>query len=291
MDPRNLVERLVACQEDALRRRCFIAPCVAGGRVRARVEGLAHDFEPRPRDFVGWGMFRSIDSRIAEVVEAAAPRHIDGYLRLLRPIRLLLITRLRGATWLAYPFNEADARQRLGAARPIPIHLVVDGDAFEQVKARFDGAAFWFEAPDRGSDPRTAERLRQRLGEMTPPENLDIEGLTPEVRVVYRLLSKAALDRRQRRHRCERQRQAQSDEARLRTALDLGGGSLREFRNRGEYWQVEWSTADGQRHTSAISKNDLTVLGAGICLAGHDRKFDLQSLVGVVENAESWAFE
>ena len=36
---------------------------------------------------------------------------------------------------------------------------------------------------------------------------------------------------------------------------------------------------------SAISKRDLTVISAGICLSGEDDKFDLQSLVGVVEKA------
>ncbi len=298
MDPRELVERL-ARQEEALRWTCFVAPCVAGGKVRARVEGLVHDFEPRPRDFEGWGLFRSIDSTIAEVVEPAEPRHVDGYLRLLAPFRLLLASGLKGVvphlspsggTWLAYPVNESDARQRLGEARPVAVHLVVDGDPFEQVKVRFDGAAFWFEGPDRGGDPRTAERLRRALGEMTPPEDLDTDRLTPEARVVYRMLRDAESARRERRRLRRQRRRDQSDEGRLRRALDLGGGGLQQFRDRGQYWQVEWITGDGEHHTSAISKNDLTVLGAGICLDGQDRDFDLQSLVGVVENAESWAY-
>jgi hypothetical protein len=39
----------------------------------------------------------------------------------------------------------------------------------------------------------------------------------------------------------------------------------------------------GESHTSAISKQDLTVVTAGICLDDLDEEFDLQSLVGVVE--------
>ena len=42
----------------------------------------------------------------------------------------------------------------------------------------------------------------------------------------------------------------------------------------------------GRSRTSAIAKSDLTVMSAGVCLAGGDRTFDLQSLVGVVQG--SW---
>ena len=61
---------------------------------------------------------------------------------------------------------------------------------------------------------------------------------------------------------------------------------MREFRDRQDHWVVEWTTADGQRHTSAISKSDLTVISSGICLSGRDRDFDLHSLVGVIENRD-----
>src|SRR5262249_38211647 len=69
-------------------------------------------------------------------------------------------------------------------------------------------------------------------------------------------------------------------------ALRVGGGDLRAFNDRGQYWLVEWTTADGERHTSAIAKGDLTVISSGICLSGRDRDFDLQSLVGVIKGRD-----
>ena len=80
-----------------------------------------------------------------------------------------------------------------------------------------------------------------------------------------------------------------SDEGRVKQALDFAGGEFHSFEDRGDYWRLEWSTRDGKRHNSAIQKRDLTVISAGICLDGHDRNFDLQSLVGVVERAPDWA--
>ncbi|WP_445248687.1 hypothetical protein [Microcoleus sp. OTE_8_concoct_300] len=79
---------------------------------------------------------------------------------------------------------------------------------------------------------------------------------------------------------------------RLQRALKMGGGELRDFcvkrsypaGNRQNYWLVEWTSGSGEHHTSAIAKNDLTVMSAGICLSGLDKDFDLHSLVGVVEN-------
>ena len=55
---------------------------------------------------------------------------------------------------------------------------------------------------------------------------------------------------------------------------------------KGDYWTVDWTTADGVRHSSAIAKADLTVVSSGICLSRRDRDFDLQSLVGVMEQQE-----
>ena len=274
-DIRRLLNQLTA-QEDQLRSTQFFAPCVRGGQVRTRVAGLVYTFSPKPGDFEGWGIFQPISDDTAEVVEEAGLPIVAEYLRHLLLLRLRLVHALKGQSWLAYPVNESDARQRWGSAQPVPVHLVTEGAPFETIDVRWDGGARWFEEVDRRAEPQVAERLREAMRAITPPESVRFKGLTPEMRTAYDLAAQEAQE-------FQALMQPRRDEARLREALTLGGGELREFHDRGDFWLVEWTTRDGERHTSAIAKNELTVVSAGICLSGQDRDFDLQSLVGVVE--------
>ena len=284
-DIRDLLNRLAAA-EDNLRSRRFVAPCVQGGQVRTSVAGLLYTFQPRPRDFEGWGIFRPVSEREAEVVEEAGLARVTEYLSLFPSARLRLGYNLRSGTWIAYPANESDVRQRFPSeheARPMPVHLVTDGHEFEQVIARHLGGSWWFEELDRRASPQEAESLREALRSGVVPEDIKLKGLTPEMRACYSLVFRRGELELERRPQSEQRRRGSRDEARLRRALRFGGGDLHGFRDRGDYWLVEWTTHNGELHTSAIAKNDLTVISAGICLSGEDQKFDLQSLVGVVE--------
>jgi len=286
-DIRDLLGRLSKAEEE-LRARRFLAPCVRGGRLRTNVAGLLYTFEPSPRDFEGWGLFRPDGEREARLVEKADLPRVAEYLSLFPRLRLRLAHRLRGATWLAYPANESDARQRFSpaAVRPLAVHLVEDGQEFEQALARSVGGAWLFEELDRRADPLDAERLRDAWREGAAPAALGWKGLTPEMCACYSLLYRREELARVRSRLREERRRERTDEGRLRGALRFGGGDLRSYRDRGDHWLVEWATRDGERHTSAISKDDLTVISAGVCLSGEDEKFDLQSLVGVVERGE-----
>ncbi|MFB2768208.1 hypothetical protein ACE1AT_02775 [Pelatocladus sp. BLCC-F211] len=274
-DIRKLINQLAA-KENNIRSTHFIAPCLRGGKVRTRVAGIIYTFNPKPRNFEGWGIFQPVDEKIATVVEEPNLPQIAEYLQYLKPLRLRLAHPLRSQTWLAYPVNEADMRQRCGYCRPVAVNLVTEGAKFEVIIARTDGAAWWFDECDRRADPLVTEKLREHLKQVTPPDKLHFQGLTPEMRTVYEIVAQqtkefAALQ------------QPQRDEKLLQKALQMGGGELHEFRDRQDHWVVNWTTADGEYHTSAISKTDLTVMSAGICLSGEDEKFDLQSLVGIVE--------
>jgi hypothetical protein len=275
-DIRKLLNQ-IASQETQLRDTQFLAPCVRFGRVRTRVAGMVYTFTPEPRNFEGWGIFQPANEKVAKLVEEADLPQVAEYLQNFKAVRLWLAHVLRGTTWLAYPVNESDMRSRTGTAKPVPVHLVQDGASFEPVVARWDGRSCWFQEIDRRADPMPAEHLREQLKQVTPPPEVRFKGMTPEMRTVYHLVAQQAEE-------FQAHRLQQRDEKRLQEALRTGGGTLREFRDRDDHWLVEWTAGTGEHHTSAICKNDLTVVSAGICLSGMDRNFDLQSLVGVVED-------
>jgi len=319
-DLRALMEK-IAREEAAFRASTFLAPCVRGGRVRARIAGIVQTLPPEPRDFEGWGVFQSTaDGRTARLIEPADLPLVERYLHLFKPLRLILVAPLSGTTWLAYPAGEADMRQRFGSARPIPVHLVTEGTPFEKVTARRAGG-WWFDTVDRRADPTPAERLRDALRAQTPSEEVAFPGITPEMRTTYTLAADRDPAFAERRSRLSAQRQAEAtarlnaaqrdyyahgyyrqqpevpparpanrrDETRLRNALRTGGGDLRGYTDRGDYFVVEWESRNGERHTSAIARDDLTVISSGICLSGEDRKFDLQSLVGIMTDRPDWS--
>ena len=269
----NLIKK-IAAQEAELTDTQFVAPCVRRGKVRTRVAGMIYTFTPQPKKFEGWGIFQPQNEKIAKVVEEADLPDIAEYLEQFPLMRLWLADKLQGQTWLAYPMNESDMQQRTGFVKPLAVHLVGEGGKFEPILARWDGKNWWFEDIDRRADPMPTEELRQQFKQVMPAEELRFKGMTPEMRTVYELVA----------NRSDEFDSKIKDERRLQKALKMGGGELQQFQDKGDdYWLVEWTTVTGENHTSAICKHDLTVVSAGICLSGGDRHFDLQSLVGVVE--------
>lgn len=263
----------LAEQEQNLTQQPFMAPCILNGSIRVKLSELICTLKPVPSNYEGWGVFEALNTKQAKYLKRATRLEVDRYLLRLSGIRLRLATPLRGQTWLAYPIQEADMHQQLGAVRPIPVYLVKDGAKFEPIVARWDGRSLWWQKRDRTSKSAHTRQLRQALRQEILPEKLKFPGLTPEMKTTYKLASRSMPNFAPK----------YRDERRLSAALKQGGGVLEGFTDRGNFWTVQWITRDGQHHSSAIAKNDLTVIGAGICLDGYDRDFDLQSLVGVVE--------
>lgn len=288
-DITRLIEDL-ARREQEIHTRTFIAPCVSGFPVRTRICRLVHTFKVRPDDFSGWGIFRPENPAVAVLARRADRRMIDSYLAIFRRVALRLIHPLddRGS-WLAFPANGADTARRLGRTGAVAVHLVEDAARFDMISARWDGAALWFQGRDFSSDPILEEYLRSSLAGERSPDGLSKRGLTPEDHIAYETAFWREMlneDLRGRGAEPGGAGAAAADRRRIGLALKRGGGRLIDLRETQDGWRVEWASADGNRYSSHVSGGDLTVVGAGICLSGEDRKFDLQSLVGVVEGRE-----
>jgi hypothetical protein len=270
----DALKRLAAAEERFLAGE-FLAPVIRGGKVQVRIAGVICTLSVRPADFEGWGVFRPTSHSEAERVRPAKLAEQRRYLDLFPLVRLILVDRSE-EQWLALPAHRSDSRFQIEGL--IPVRLVEEGQPFEVIETRFDGAQFWYAGPDARWDPAMASYLRQELARLTPPEKLHRSGLTAEERAAYGI---AYWPRFEATEEARRSR----EERRLRSALEHAGAELKDYVERRDVYTVTYEV-DGQRHISAISKKDLSVQVAGICLSGEDQKFDLQSLVGVIREAQ-----
>ena len=268
----------------------FLAPVLPGGRVRVRIAGLVCNLHVVGRHRAGWAILKPVSMVRARVVARPSLSQVRDYLALFPAVRLVLVARASGhpqtspdvppqpvegsvegsgeGDWLAMPAQWGDRRFQIEG--PVRLHLVTGAEPFQQVVARFDGGHFWFQEVDRRRNPAIAAYLRGALAAGTAVEALHKPTLTAEEREAYRLaqraLEAAARDR---------------VEMRLADALAHAGAELASYIEREEAYTVSY-TVDGQQYRSTVRKDDLTVEAAGICLEGQDRRFDLQSLVGVL---------
>lgn len=266
MSVHDLLHKMEAAEEAFLTTE-FLAPVLTGGQVRVRIAGIVCTLRVVGNAEPGWAILKPLTMEKAEVVAQPSLRQIRDYLALFPALKLIVISRIN-RDWLALPAHRGDSRFRVNG--PVQVHLVTGTAPFQQIVARFDGGHFWFQEVDRRRNPAIATYLREALAAETEPEHLHKPTLTAEERGAYQVLYKAI-------------EEAKRDqvEVRLADALAHAGAALSSYIEREDAYTVAF-TVDGQRHQSTVYKDDLTILSAGICLSGEDRKFDLQSLVGVI---------
>ncbi len=272
-----------AAQERVDLRSRFIAPVYGGCAVRTKIGGMLKTFSIRPNDFEGWGIFQCSGGkkRVARLVEDAMDCEIEEYVSRLPKARVrLCLAPADDSNWIAYPCNENEMLRRFGISEPIVVRLVDGVGKFESINVRFDGVTWWFESRDSNDDMSIVDEMLTMASRKTRAESLRIKGLTPEMRKAYDIYMNpipvtGAPDL------------PMTDEDKLAEALERGGGRLVSHVDRGDRWSIEWETSTGERHSSAISKEDMTVISAGVCLAGEDARFDLHTIVGVVERRHS----
>jgi hypothetical protein len=254
----------------------FLAPVVRGGDVCVRIAGVLCRLHVTPEEFTGFGVFAPTSHSDAKLVRPATLAQRKQYLQLFPLVRLILCKREKDE-WLAVAAHQGDQRFRIAGL--VPVRLVEEGQQFEVIRARFDGANFWFESIDPSRDPSTATYLRKSLHEQLAANLLERSGLTPEERLAYAV------------HfvKPERTKKSAGDPSdprdRLQDALQHSGAELLDYLERDDSYRITYLLG-GRQHVSAVRKNDLTVQVAGICLSGEDQLFDLASLVGVLREAE-----
>ncbi|MBX3167411.1 MAG: hypothetical protein KF760_08360 [Candidatus Eremiobacteraeota bacterium] len=255
MTLRALVQRL-AQQELDWQGRHLLAPVVAPGRARVRLQGLVYEFRTSPADFCGFGVFALNASGLADYVRSASPPEREKYLKLWPRRQVRLLREVAPGSWLT-PGGL--------------VHEVERGSLFELVEVAFDGRNLWYCRPVLNTRLALAEEMARALRDGVSEHELHLKGLTPMDRAAFALLVKPVVG---------------DDHERLARALRRGGGSLRSFSVDGDSFQVHWEDSRGLSRFSSIRRNDLTVLSSGICLSGRDSDFDLTSLVGVLEEEE-----
>lgn len=270
----DALQRLAAAEDRFLVSE-FLAPVLRGGKVQVRIAGVICALNIRPANFEGWGVFRPASHSEAELVRAAKLAERQRYLELFPLVRLIFVDQREGQ-WFALPAHQSDSRFRVEGS--IPVRLVEEAQLFEVIQTRFDGAQFWYAGPDTRWDPAMASYLRQELARLTPPEKLYRSGMTAEERAAYALAYWPRFE-------ASEEAQRSREERRLRSALEHAGAELKDYVERRDVYTVTYEV-DGQRHVSAVAKKDLSVQVAGICLSGEDQKFDLQSLIGVIREAQ-----
>lgn len=256
----------------------FLAPVVSGGEVRLRIANVICTFRIEPRSFTGWGIFRPKSHSMAEHVRDASLGERSRYLELFPQLRLILCHR-HEIEWLARPAHQGDSRFQIEGL--VPVQAVQEAAQFDIVLVRFDGTNFWFEDLDSSRSPATADWLREQLRAIVEPAELHRPGLTPEQRDAYRRCYELSEQARIRRAQAEREARRMTTQGRIESALEHGGAEFVDFHEDADIYRVRYRI-DNQQHVSAVSKSDLTVQVAGICLDGLDRQFDLTSLVGVL---------
>lgn len=255
---RDLLDRFGREEGDFLRSE-FLAP-VCGPRVTARIGGIACELavkDPRPGLFV----LKPTSLKEAAIAREATSSETKRYLSLFPKARLVA-TIAHGPTWFGWP--AAPAAKGLKIQGLVPIALGRNLRRFDTAVVRFDGALFLHETSER---PVEAQRLREAFEARRAPE---VAGLVPAERKAFALASEA-----------REENEKSKDERRLERALKAAGAELIGFDEGRGAFTVRYRV-DGRRFESVVDARDLTVVSAGICLSGEDRKFDLTSLVGVM---------
>jgi len=243
----------------------FVSPVVSHSKIRARILGLIQEFRVLG-DFEGWAILKPCREKYVRVVGSPNLLQIEEYLNQFPSIRVTLCERRKDG-WYGFTHQSSSIEVRV---------LLADGvSLFDTVVVHYDPVNYWFAGIDRSTHPSFAECLREVLNKSVSPDKLEIRGLIPFHRKAYQWQFFL--------------REEHLEEITLETikkAVEHGTGKFLSYIERNDSYVVTFSL-DGEEFRATIMKKDFEVISAGICLSGEDRKFDIQSLTGVIREGQN----
>jgi len=263
MNIKELFSKVETAEQDFYKTE-FVSPVIRGCKIRVRILGLVQEFKIMG-NFEGWAILKPCGESLACVVGSPNLLQIEEYLNQFPDVRVTLCERRKDG-WYGFTHQGAGVDIRV---------LLADGvSLFDTVVVHYDPVNYWFAEMDRSINPSFAEYLRENLNKSILPAKLCIRCLITYQRKAYtwqmflrkRQVKEVTLET-------------------IRRAVEHGTGKFLSYIERQDSYVVTFSL-DGEEFRATIMKKGFEVVSAGICLSGGDRKFDLQSLTGVIKEGQ-----
>lgn len=261
----------------------FVAPLIPDYHGRAQVftmqDGIPYQFTIRHAS-MGWHTIipASAVSKRASVGEPAQVWQVWAYLEQLPRFYVIAVMPVDDNTWLAVPYNSADAAQRgWKQAQPKPVYIVNEGLLpFDVIETRAMGSALLYAG--------MALALRDaNLGARLYDSNVT-DHLNRDWQNAVRIVNDRLQEQQKQQALQALANQQASLQDRMRFQLEFMGAKLLDLAKRGQAYVVRWQAPDGHEYSMAVGE-DTRIITAGICLAGSDSQNNLSSIVQVMEEA------
>jgi len=270
MNIKELFSKVENAEQDFYKTE-FVSPVVSRGKVFARILGLIQEFWVLG-DFEGWAILKpcreipkQYTGKYVRVVGSPNLLQIEKYLEQLPNTKVTLSERRKDG-WYGFTHHRPSIEVRV---------LLADGvSLFDTVVVHYDPVNYWFAGMDRSINPSFGEYLREASNKSTSPDKLDIRGLIPFQRKAYRW-----------QYFLHKKQVKEVTLETIKRAVEHGTSKFLSYIERKDAYVVTFSL-DSEEFRATITKKDFTVMSAGICLSGEDRKFDIQSLTGVIKEGQ-----
>jgi len=268
----NLIDSL-GQKEKNIKEQTIVSPVYKNREIVARIEGVVCRLKiPKVTD--GWWTFQPRNLKSASLQEEATFMEREDYLSMLTKVRMVLVYKRDG---VYYAVPQKNNKLGLSESTLVPVFLVSEDEAqnFCWIIARFDGANFWYESVDFRQDPMKMDYLAKSFEEFRKPGVIQFSGLSIEDKIAYTL-----------RYRFDEEAKKSSAEYQVKKNVEFAGGNFIRFVERNDHYSVTYKVGR-QQYTSYVTKDSsMHVLTAGICLSGHDRDYDLTSLITVLREGQ-----